>query len=252
MKSDLISRIELFHLLFLSFFVRKTDRQSFALKGGCNLRFFFNSPRYSEDMDMDVQGMPVHVLQDKVNALLASVPFSQTLAVHNITVEHVTQHKQSETTQRWKFGLLTPEAEMPCPTKIEFSRRGMFHEAVNETIHPEILQQYRLTPFMVPHYSAETACLQKIEALAVRSVTQARDIFDLHILLTRNRIQNIRGRMDPGLVVQARENILNLSFDHFKGQVLAYLDRDMQSQYNAAKVWERIQWELLELLENDR
>ena len=48
--------VELFHLLFLDFLGRKLDKRYCVLKGGCTLRFFMKSFRYSEDMDIDVQG----------------------------------------------------------------------------------------------------------------------------------------------------------------------------------------------------
>ena len=59
--------VEIFHLILLGDIGRKLDKQKWALKGGCNLRFFFRSPRYSDDMDLDVRGVPVDVLREKVN-----------------------------------------------------------------------------------------------------------------------------------------------------------------------------------------
>ena len=44
---------EAFHLLFLRALVRSMPLESFVLKGGSNLRFFFGSIRYSEDMYLD-------------------------------------------------------------------------------------------------------------------------------------------------------------------------------------------------------
>ena len=44
--------VEMFHLVFLRALVAKGDDKAlFALKGGCNLRFYFGSLRYSEDID---------------------------------------------------------------------------------------------------------------------------------------------------------------------------------------------------------
>jgi hypothetical protein len=40
--------VELFHLVFLrALFATAEDRERVALKGGCNLRFYFGSVRYS-------------------------------------------------------------------------------------------------------------------------------------------------------------------------------------------------------------
>lgn len=47
--------VEQFHLLFLEQLGKVVDKQLTALKGGCNLRFFLKSIRYSEDMDIDIQ-----------------------------------------------------------------------------------------------------------------------------------------------------------------------------------------------------
>ena len=54
---------EIFHLLFLEQLLKLSDPNLFVLKGGLNLRFFFNSPRYSEDMDLDVLGGSVATLR---------------------------------------------------------------------------------------------------------------------------------------------------------------------------------------------
>ena len=59
--------VELFHLLFINQLGRKLNKRFYALKGGCNMRFFFKSPRYSEDIDLDVQSIDVAFLREKVN-----------------------------------------------------------------------------------------------------------------------------------------------------------------------------------------
>ena len=48
------AQVELFHLLFLRLFSAQIEPDFYAIKGGCNLRFFFESVRYSEDLDIDV------------------------------------------------------------------------------------------------------------------------------------------------------------------------------------------------------
>ena len=45
---------EVFHFYFLDRLLRLSDPGLYILKGGVNLRFFFMSPRYSEDMNIDV------------------------------------------------------------------------------------------------------------------------------------------------------------------------------------------------------
>jgi len=58
---------ELFHLVFLRDLARSVKPSSFVLKGGANLRFFFGSPRYSEDMDIDAREIPVFPIAGQGN-----------------------------------------------------------------------------------------------------------------------------------------------------------------------------------------
>jgi hypothetical protein len=50
-----VQAVEQFHLLFLTQLGARFDKKLYALKGGCNLRFFWKSIRYSEGMDLDVR-----------------------------------------------------------------------------------------------------------------------------------------------------------------------------------------------------
>lgn len=46
--------VELFHLAFLQVLQARLDQARYVLKGGTNLRYFFDSVRYSEDIDLDL------------------------------------------------------------------------------------------------------------------------------------------------------------------------------------------------------
>ena len=151
--------VELFHLLFLTQLGGKVDKNFYALKGGCNLRFFLKSPRYSQDMDLDAKEIPVHRLGDRVNDILTSQPFAQILNVRGIGIGHINDDKQTQTVQRWKLGLVVPRIEKPLPTKIEFSRRGMHGDVRFEAIDPTIVEAYELQPLLTNHYSRQIAYL---------------------------------------------------------------------------------------------
>jgi predicted nucleotidyltransferase component of viral defense system len=59
--------VELFHLHFLRLLAGGRDKSRFVLKGGCNLRFFFGSVRYSEDLDLNASGIALGALKDRVD-----------------------------------------------------------------------------------------------------------------------------------------------------------------------------------------
>ncbi|MGH8136543.1 MAG: nucleotidyl transferase AbiEii/AbiGii toxin family protein, partial [Steroidobacteraceae bacterium] len=117
--------IEIFHLLFLRAFGTRVDKALFTLKGGCNLRFFLKSIRYSQDMDLDIQTMSVGTLRNNVSRLLEAPVFVQALRAQGIEIARTSLPKQTETTQRCKLTLRLTESGAEVPTKIEFSRRGL-------------------------------------------------------------------------------------------------------------------------------
>ena len=173
--------VELFHLLLLDQLGRRLDKRHFALKGGCNLRFFLKSIRYSEDMDLDAQTVSPDVLQERVRLIWIET-VQPDLRANGLSVIHWTAPKQTDTTQRWKLSLRAGGSAAPLPTKLEFSRRGMPGEPV-EPVDPELIRAYRLAPIMASHYPMDIAYQQKVGALAQRPLTQARDVFDLYWLV---------------------------------------------------------------------
>jgi len=241
--------VEQFHLLFLAQLGRRLDKARYVLKGGCNLRFFHRSVRYSEDMDLDVGAVDAHVLRDKVRAIFTSRPFAQILEARGMGVEHVTEQKQTGTTQRWKLGLRIERGATPLPTKIEFSRRGADSGVVFESVDPGLIRTYQLPPLMVSHYDAGAAFRQKLGALARRAETQARDVFDLHHLIARGALSGVVGKIDPRDVAKARTNAMTVDFPTFKGQVLAYLAAEDQFNYDSAAVWDTVVLEVVTALE---
>ena len=172
---------EIFHMEFLRWFSRKIKADCFCLKGGVNLRLFFKSIRYSEDIDIDLQKVGVEKAKDVVMEILSARGFLDSLksfGIERIVPPEMTKAKQPETTQRFKVHLLTSSGE-DLFTKIEYSRRGLKDTVVIESVSAQILRSYKMAPLIVPHYDGGSAVAQKIHALAHRSVLQARDIFDL-------------------------------------------------------------------------
>lgn len=234
-------QVELFHLLFLSQLGRKIDKNLFALKGGCNMRFYFNSIRYSEDMGIDIQTMQKDTLRKNIDRIFDSTPFNSILKSYGLEIQTVSAPKQTETTQRWKISLISSISALPLQTKIEFSRRKLGGEVSFEIINQQLLQQYSLQPIISNHYTMQSMYQQKILALALRSQVQSRDIFDLYLLINAGASQQtILNAETINHLITARSNAESISFTDFKGQVLAYLPQDYQLQYNNESLWKNI------------
>jgi hypothetical protein len=72
--------------------------------------------------------------------------------------------------------------------------------------------------------------------LAPRGQSQARDLFDLHLLLnTLGGEQPLPAHASADLA--AMDNALAIDYDSFAGQVLAYPEPEYQEHYGKRKVW---------------
>lgn len=242
--------VELFHLVFLRALVAKgEDKSLFSLKGGCNLRFYFESVRYSEAIDLDVVVIAKQTLKNKVDRLLASPLVKSPLLAKGIEIVDVTAPKQTETTQRWKAGLRTAGSPI-ARTRIEFSRRDDLTGAAFEPIARSTLLPYGLPLFLAPHYATRAAIAQKIRALAGRTEPQARDVFDLNLLLSRPDAAGLQAT-DVGvkLLPRAIDHLMAISFDDYTSTVLSYLDPDQAAPYEGEDAWSLIQESVLLHLE---
>src|SRR5260221_4376790 len=117
--------VEIFHILFLRSLQGKLEKSLYALKGGCNLRFFFKSIRYSEDIDLDASIIHKDTLLKNINKILDGPALKATLLTKGIELLGYSTPKQTATTQRWKCQLRAVGSNTPIPTKIEFSRRQL-------------------------------------------------------------------------------------------------------------------------------
>lgn len=248
---------EVFHFCFLDRLMKLSDPNLYVLKGGVNLRFFFKSPRYSEDMDIDVLGGGVATLKKNGYKILNDRAFRRSLRsfdIADIEVNDPDKAKQTETTQRFRCTLITPAGHR-LPTKVKFSRRNETPDGESESalIDAEIARTYRKLAMRCRHYTGTAAVVQKLRALAGRPLPQARDVFDLAIL--------IRGGHSPTApwsrlltqaeFSQATESLLSLGWEDYAGHVVEFLDEDSRDEFGNKRAWEMIQNQVLSGLEAD-
>ena len=231
--------IELFHLAFLQVLQARLDQARYVLKGGTNLRYFFDSVRYSEDIDLDADQIEAWALTEKVDGILASPTIDAVLRSGGLAVDGFTKPKQTDTTQRWKVAIAVSGRRETVHTKIKFSHRNGERRHVLESVAGRIVAPYALRAPTVQHYTADAATEQKIKALAGRSETQARDVFDLDLLLRRQPPEG--GTIDSQILRDAAERGLALPFEAFRDQVLGFLDPEVTELYDTPATWEQMQ-----------
>ncbi|MDP2929808.1 MAG: nucleotidyl transferase AbiEii/AbiGii toxin family protein [Candidatus Omnitrophota bacterium] len=246
---------EVFHLEFLRRLGHAVKSENYTVKGGVNLRFFFKSFRYSEDMDIDVRGIGVIQLKETVMKMLNNSSFQENLkpfGIERIIPPNIIKAKQTETTQRFKVHLISSSGE-DLFTKVEFSRRGFLGNPVVGMVEDSILRTYKLAPLLVPHYDGYSAVAQKFGALAARTVVQARDIFDLYILSSQHDIGGRRiDNIEPEIFQKAYERIFEVEFEQFRDTVVSYLSGEDQMVYNKPKSWEEIRLKVANFIEKAR
>jgi len=240
------AHVELFHLMFLRLFGDNTNAALYGVKGGCNLRFFFGSHRYSEDLDIDVTTISPETLKKKVSKLLDSVMLTKLLQSHDILDLSMTTPKQTPTTQRWKIQLHTKHSNLPLHTKIEFSRRNSNMTPELANIDRHLCQRYKISPMRLSHYTLKDALAQKIQALAHRTQVQSRDAFDIFHLLHR---EEPRLTLDHDTLHRAQEALLSIDFSDYKSQVVSFLEPDQQSMHGDPCYWSSVSNTVLEYLE---
>lgn len=248
---------EVFHFCFLDRLLKLSDPGLYILKGGVNLRFFFNSPRYSEDMDIDVVAGSVETLKKNGYKILQDGAFKRSLRsfdIADIEINDPAKAKQTETTQRFRCGLITPAGHR-LPTKVEFSRRNDSDDAASELalIDAEIARSYRKLGYRCRHYTGAAAVVQKLKALAGRPVTQARDVFDLAILLRggHGASRPWSQLLTDDEYAKAVDCLIGLTWQDYEGQVVEFLDSESQEEYGSKSDWDSLQNLVLSQLETN-
>lgn len=241
--------IEIFHLLFLRV-MAPGNAEWFTLKGGANLRYFFASPRYSNDIDLDFAGRESWAVAKAVESALGGKALSVLTRAASLSIEEQTTPKQTPTTLRWKIGLRAPEHQDLIRTKIEFSGRG--NESVDAefaVVPDDVVRPYALHAPTVRHYRETAAIDQKIAALALRSETKARDIFDLDLLFRQRRAtrSHLTG-LDSTHSSAAAERALAIPFANFVSEVAPFLDAELAALYDAP-LWDAMCLALAEILD---
>jgi predicted nucleotidyltransferase component of viral defense system len=242
--------VEMFHLVFVrALFANLSDKSLLAVKGGINLRFYFQSVRFSEDLDLDVVTMSKAALENRVDRLLASPTVISPLKARGIVIQDISKPKQTDTVQRWKLEVASPTASIRDRTKIEFSRRTTVASAALERVEAEVSNAYQIPLFLANHYQCEEAVRQKIHALAARAEPQPRDVFDLHMLFARTHAPKQHDLDAAAWHDAAVANAMELTYAQYVALVIAYLDPEQAEIYASREAWESMQLDVITRLE---
>ncbi len=231
---------ECFRLCFLGVLRTRLDERRYILTGGANLRYFFSSVRYSQDLDLDMAGGAPWRHEDQVDRTLESDALRVNLHASGIRVlvDEISEPKQTSTTRRWKVPLEVAGHSEPLRTTVEFSDRNGDPRHRLDSIPGNVVAPYALRPPSVQHYLLAPATEQKVVALADRTETQARDLFDLDMLIRRSGLQT--GAVLPDVCARAADAAALLPYEAFLDQVVPFLEPAVAATYDQ-RSWEQMQ-----------
>jgi len=254
--SSPVAARELTHLLILKDLAGLREGAVTA-KGGVNLRLFFGSVRYSEDMDLDGTAGDSAAIRRCLKGLFEDREFTRRLQRFGIRGLDPGEgpNKDTETTFRYKFGVIVGGG-VRYPTKVEvsFRKRHAADRAVLEAPDPGILKTYGLDALEVRHYAREAAVRQKIDALGGRREAQARDVFDLHVLVPNAAAEALLEFLAKGLhhvrLKEAHNRALAISYGEYAGQVFEFLGAEARTRYGTESTWDELRLGVAALIED--
>ena len=244
---------ESFHLAFLQALASRANLSAWALKGGGNLRFFYGSARFSEDIDLDTFDIEPWAFQDRVDQTLASDLLRRTLGLLGSRIDYLNLKERSETKSKWVVGVRQPSETEPVYTQIEVSHREYPYrefakvEPVTETAVARYAAALRRPTF--GHYLPRAAVAQKIDALWGRDVRQPRDVFDLDLLFRIAPDAVSRGDVDEAGLRAALTRLFEIGYDEYRAKVLSFIEPDALPLYESSEAWESMQVTVAERLE---
>jgi hypothetical protein len=248
---------EVVHLLVLQALMGIRRGNDVTVKGGVNLRLFFGSARYSEDMDLDGTTQAGDAIRAVIHGIFddrALIRRLQTCGVRELDPGEG-PNKDTGTTFRYKFGVVVGGG-VRYSTKVEVSFRER-HEADRAMIEPpaaEILRAYDMEALEVRHYVREAAVRQKLDALGGRREAQARDVFDLHVLAPHpapaDLVRFLAKHLPTGRLKEAHGRALAISYSEYAGQVLEFLSGEGRGRYASEASWDEMRLGVAALIDN--
>lgn len=251
--------VEAFHIIVLDELAECLEHDLWAVKGGVNLRAFFGSIRFSEDIDLDVipikrQAIKTHLLRIlKAQAFLRRL---RAIGVQDLLTGEKEISKDTATTLRLSRQLVVGGAPYSTTIEVSFREKTPGHERELGPVIGRLAQRY-VGPgrtVQAPHYVRRAALAQKLDALANRTAVQARDVFDICWLVRTDLSADdriwIAKDVGADILRRAGERATEISYGEYSGKVLEYLELADAVPFTGEEAWQAQQLQVIALTED--
>ena len=240
---------EAVHVLLLRELNELGSGSATTLKGGVNLRLFWGSVRYSEDIDLDGAPEFSAAIRTRIRSTIEDGRLVRDLRLLGLRGIDPGEgpNKDTDTVFRYKFNVLGG-GDVRYSTKVEVSFRPRHpadvieHGLADRSISDRYLPQAET--LNVSHYGRLAATRQKLVALSGRTIVQARDVFDLHVLglhRTPTDWSELAAQTALEILASGLDRTLEISYSEFEGQVVEFLSDEARSRFGSPSAWEGIQ-----------
>lgn len=195
--------------MFLSFLYQENNSNNIQFKGGTALRIYYNSPRYSEDLDFSVFKLNNKQVED----CMLNVFFN--LEKSNLTPA---VEESKETSGGYLANLTLTIGGNKVKISIQASRRN------SKYIQPNIslINSNYVPPYTIYLLNEKDLIEEKLEASITRA--KPRDFFDIYFLLRKGVI----GVEQKGLLKQTAEKIEKERIN-FKRELEDFLPKNLHA-----------------------
>lgn len=192
---DLNVRREYFQHLFLSYFYQQAKASTVFFKGGTALRVIYQSPRFSEDLDFNAEGLDIKAIEEVILDTLSQIQ------KENVAV-NIAESKQ---TSGGYFATLEFGINILINLQISLRKKKTRGEVV--TIPNDFIPVYTIVALSTNQLTGE-----KMQALLERK--KPRDFYDLYFILRDSRLRPYLPKDQLKEALQIIKNIkMNFEFE---------------------------------------
>ncbi len=207
-------------------------------------------------MDLDGTVEASATIRDALKGLVGGTGFARGLRPFGVRDLDPGEgpNKDTDTTFRYKFGVIvTGGIRYPTKVEVSFRDRPETDKTAIESPDPEILQAYGVDGFEIRHYVREAAVRQKLGALGGRREAQARDVFDLYLLVPHTApdelIRYLAKALPASTLKEAQARALAITYEEYVGQVIEFLGERARATHGNENAWDEMRLHVAGLTE---